>query len=141
MHAPESRPDAGPADAAAPRVEIDPVCGMKVNPDAARGGSHEHAGKTYYFCNPRCRERFAAEPERFLKARVEHDAPHGHTEHTDHGRGHGHAYGHGDRERADALSIEYTCPMHPEVVQMGPGACPICGMALEPKNAAHAPRD
>jgi len=44
----------------------DPVCGMMVNPAAARGGSHEHKGNTYYFCNPRCRERFAADPEKYL---------------------------------------------------------------------------
>jgi Cu+-exporting ATPase len=45
---------------------VDPVCGMKVRPGTARGGSHEHAGQTYYFCNPKCRERFKAEPERYL---------------------------------------------------------------------------
>ena len=50
------------------RLQTDPVCGMKVDPATARGGSHEHAGKTYWFCNPRCRERFAADPEHWLKA-------------------------------------------------------------------------
>ncbi|HKY38175.1 MAG TPA: YHS domain-containing protein [Polyangiaceae bacterium] len=45
---------------------IDPVCGMTVNPSAARGGSHTHEGQTYYFCNPRCRERFAANPGQYL---------------------------------------------------------------------------
>ena len=44
----------------------DPVCGMMVDPAAARGGSHAHNGKTYFFCNPRCRERFAADPEKYL---------------------------------------------------------------------------
>ena len=48
----------------------DPVCGMMVDPATARGGSAEHAGKTYYFCNPRCRERFLASPERYLTAPV-----------------------------------------------------------------------
>ena len=47
--------------------ETDPVCGMKVDPATARGGSHQHAGKTYWFCNPRCRERFAADPEHWLE--------------------------------------------------------------------------
>jgi Cu+-exporting ATPase len=45
---------------------VDPVCGMKVNPATARGGSFEHAGHTYHFCNPKCRERFAADPEKYL---------------------------------------------------------------------------
>ncbi len=49
-------------------AETDPVCGMKVDPATARGGSHEHAGKDHWFCNPRCRERFAADPEHWLKA-------------------------------------------------------------------------
>ena len=47
-------------------MQIDPVCGMKVEPATARGGSFEHKGTTYYFCNPRCKERFQAEPEKFL---------------------------------------------------------------------------
>ena len=52
------------------RLETDPVCGMKVDPATAKGGSHAHAGKTYWFCNPRCRERFAANPlDRPLDAR------------------------------------------------------------------------
>ena len=50
------------------RLQTDPVCGMKVDPATARGGKHEHAGQTYWFCNPRCRDRFAADPEHWLKA-------------------------------------------------------------------------
>jgi Cu+-exporting ATPase len=87
----------------------DPVCGMTVDPAAARGGSHEHAGHTYYFCNPRCRERFAAEPARYLAPPPSTPEP-GPT---------------------DDVGV-YTCPMHPEVRKRGPGSCPICGMALEP---------
>ncbi|PCC68525.1 Cu+-exporting ATPase [Nannocystis exedens] len=100
---------AAPESFLAPRPAapaIDPVCGMTVDPAAARGGHHAHAGRTYYFCNPRCREKFAAAPESFLAPRP---AP------------------------AEVPGGEYTCPMHPEVVQVGPGTCPICGMALEPK--------
>jgi Cu+-exporting ATPase len=82
----------------------DPVCGMSVDPHAAKHRA-EHAGKTWYFCSGRCRERFVAAPERFLG---EHQAP-----------------------PVDAGAI-YTCPMHPEVRQVGPGDCPKCGMALEP---------
>src|SRR5499427_2548647 len=90
---------------------IDPVCGMRVNLEDAR---HRFAyrGEEYFFCSGRCRERFAAEPEKFLKPKpAEPDAPEG--------------------------SI-YTCPMHPEVRQVGPGSCPICGMALEPLVASLA---
>jgi Cu+-exporting ATPase len=91
-------------------VAADPVCGMEVDPQAARGGSAEHAGTTYYFCNPRCREKFVADPLKYVA------------------------------KRADAALTEpalagatYVCPMHPEVRQEGPGACPKCGMALEPE--------
>ena len=62
-------------------------------------------GQTYYFCSAGCRAKFAADPDRFLSDRVPEPA------------------------RPDAV---YTCPMHPEVRQVGPGSCPICGMALEP---------
>ncbi|MCY1059234.1 heavy metal translocating P-type ATPase [Nannocystis sp. SCPEA4] len=90
-----------------PAPVLDPVCGMTVDPATARGGRHTHAGQTYYFCNPRCRDKFAAAPEQFLAPRpVPAPAQQG---------------------------VEYTCPMHPEIVQIGPGTCPICGMALEPK--------
>jgi Cu+-exporting ATPase len=70
-------------------------------------GQVEHKGQTYYFCNESCLEQFKADPERFLQPSAAPSAP----------------------ARTD---IEYTCPMHPEVRQWGPGACPICGMALEP---------
>lgn len=82
----------------------DPVCGMTVEPEDA-AGAVEHAGKRYYFCNPHCVERFRENPERFLHPRPAAPAQ---------------------------MDVEYTCPMHPEVRQMGPGSCPKCGMALEP---------
>ena len=87
----------------------DPVCGMKVNPATAK---HRFAyqGQEYLFCGGRCRERFEAEPEKYLKPR-EAEPP------------------------APAGTI-YTCPMHPEVRQEGPGSCPICGMALEPEQVS-----
>ncbi len=84
----------------------DPVCGMMVNPHTAKH-RHEHHGHTYYFCNPKCREKFIADPEKYLA-------------------------GEARKEDVPAGTI-YTCPMHPEVRQVGPGACPICGMALEPE--------
>ncbi|MDH2383727.1 heavy metal translocating P-type ATPase [Bradyrhizobium sp. CER78] len=88
---------------------IDPVCGMKVNPATAK---HRFSckGEEYLFCSGRCRERFEAEPEKYLKPR-EAEPP------------------------APAGTI-YTCPMHPEVRQVGPGSCPICGMALEPEQVS-----
>jgi len=90
----------------------DPVCGMDVTPGEAAGGRAEHAGTTYWFCNPGCRERFIADPARYLHP--PEPAP----------------VVPGPRPGQDPRI--YTCPMHPEVRQVGPGSCPKCGMALEP---------
>ena len=79
---------------------------MKVKPEAAKGRS-EYQGKTYYFCSVKCKTKFDADPISFLKPQ---SAP----------------------KKVEAQDVEYTCPMHPEIRQMGPGTCPICGMALEP---------
>ncbi|PSM31975.1 heavy metal translocating P-type ATPase [Haliangium sp. UPWRP_2] len=112
------------ADASSAQV-TDPVCGMKVDPKQARGGQHSYQGTTYYFCNPKCQARFAADPERYLTpaASHEHPQPAG-------ARPSGSAPA--PSAPADASAI-YTCPMHPEVRQLGPGTCPKCGMALEPE--------
>ena len=83
----------------------DPVCGMNVVAGQTPGGSANHGGTTYWFCSPTCREKFVAEPHRYVAPPPAAPAP------TD-----------------DRL---YTCPMHPEVRQRGPGSCPQCGMALE----------
>ena len=95
------------AASAAPTV-IDPVCGMQVDPLTT---SHHasHASVDYHFCSARCRERFISEPGKF--AFPESAAP---------------------GAAAPAGTI-YTCPMHPQIRQEGPGTCPICGMALEPE--------
>jgi Cu+-exporting ATPase len=89
----------------------DPVCGMQVSGDSPH--RHAHGGVTYRFCGEGCRERFAADPTRYLEpaaaASSAAEAP---------------------------AATRYTCPMHPEVVQEAPGSCPICGMALEPLVAA-----
>ncbi|WP_425249093.1 heavy metal translocating P-type ATPase [Bradyrhizobium brasilense] len=98
--------DTPPAEAA---FAIDPVCGMKVNPATAKH-RFSYQGEEYLFCSGRCRERFEADPEKYLKPREE-EPP------------------------APAGTI-YTCPMHPEVRQVGPGSCPICGMALEPEQVS-----
>ena len=105
---------------------IDPVCGMSILPSRA-AGHVEHEGRTYYFCSASCMRRFQDTPDAFLGgAREAHearaDAP-------------SHAPGH---RTPDAR--EYTCPMDPEIRQAGPGACPKCGMALEPVSPAPATR-
>jgi Cu+-exporting ATPase len=87
-------------------VAIDPVCGMRVNRATAEH-RFTYKGQEYLFCGGRCRERFAAEPEKFVGRR--------------------------EPEPAAAVGAIYTCPMHPEIRQVGPGSCPICGMALEPE--------
>jgi Cu+-exporting ATPase len=87
----------------------DPVCGMTILPaDAA--GTVEHDGHRYHFCSDACLQRFRANPAEFV----------GGTKPT-------------PMTGSDA-EVEYTCPMHPEIRQKGPGSCPICGMALEPVN-------
>ncbi len=86
---------------------IDPVCGMTVDPHTTTLRA-EHNGHTYYFCNPSCRTKFIANPAKYL----------------------------GPREPEPVIEgAIYTCPMHPEIRQEGPGSCPICGMALEPEIA------
>jgi Cu+-exporting ATPase len=91
----------------------DPVCGMRVDPTRA-AATVTHAGTLRYFCSTGCAEKFRADP-----ARYEHDAP--------------------PAPSGDPSAI-YTCPMHPEVRQQGPGSCPLCGMALEPVDPG-APED
>jgi P-type Cu+ transporter len=100
--------------------QIDPVCGMTVDPDRA-AGRHEHAGRTYLFCGKSCLERFKADPEKYLKPEEKQpsDVP---------------LPAPGPVKHSDAI---YTCPMHPEIRQEGPGSCPKCGMALEPEMPSH----
>src|ERR1700733_586208 len=88
-------------------VARDPVCGMTVNP-ATSQHRFAYRGETFHFCCAGCRGKFAADPEKYLDTNKPQDrapVPEGTT---------------------------YTCPMHPEIRQVGPGSCPICGMALEP---------
>lgn len=88
----------------------DPVCGMAVTPDAA-AGALVHAGRTYLFCSAHCLAKFRAEPGKFLAC-------------------------HAAASPRQASTARYTCPMHPQIVQQGHGSCPICGMDLEPVDAA-----
>ena len=88
----------------------DPVCGMSVDPHTAEHRS-QHAGKSWYFCSSRCQSKFEDDPEKYLgekSAEAETVAP----------------------------GTMYTCPMHPEIRQQGPGDCPICGMGLEPEEVS-----
>ncbi|MBP9110597.1 MAG: heavy metal translocating P-type ATPase, partial [Pyrinomonadaceae bacterium] len=87
---------------------VDPVCGMTVEPETS-AGKYDLGGETYYFCSTGCLNKFKQNPASFLQEKKEKILG------------------------AESLGVEYTCPMHPEIVQIGPGSCPKCGMALEPK--------
>jgi P-type Cu+ transporter len=98
----------GPAAADDAGAVKDPVCGMTVDPHTAKHRA-QHNGHPYYFCSNGCRTKFEADPTRYLDPAS-------------------------DAAKAEPVpqGTIYTCPMHPEVLQVGPGVCPICGMALEP---------
>ncbi len=86
----------------------DPVCKMIVKPDSA-AASYDYSGKTFYFCAVNCQKKFRQNPAHFLDPKTKPQSMTG-----------------------DSNEGKYTCPMDPEIVQTGPGSCPICGMALEP---------
>ena len=100
-----------------PAGAIDPVCGMTVDPEHS-AGAVEYEGRKYYFCSKGCVAKFQADPEKYLHPEAKPEAM--------------------DDTPANA---EYTCPMHPEVRQIGPGSCPKCGMALEPATLTLATLD
>src|SRR6516225_3085821 len=117
-HQPENSTHMGPEQhhvhhrAAPSAVTVtDPVCGMAVDPDP-RTTQHTASkdGRIYYFCTSGCRDKFLASPAKFLTPKNEHT------------------------RLGPEMGI-YTCPMHPQIRQAGPGFCPICGMALEPVEA------
>src|SRR5690242_4981020 len=95
----------------------DPVCGMTVHPSTA-AGSTEYDGRTWYFCSPSCQRKFENDPQSFAGPPATKPAP-----------------------APAPAGTGYTCPMHPEIVRDGPGNCPICGMALEPRVATGAEED
>ena len=98
-----------PGDGAAEAAQTmrDPVCGMTVDPHKTQHRA-SHAGHTYYFCSAGCKAKFEADPHRYLQPEQAKQTP-------------------------VPEGAIYTCPMHPEIRQQGPGSCPICGMALEPE--------
>jgi Cu+-exporting ATPase len=106
------RGSAGPAGS--PDRVKDPVCGMMVDPKVAKFHA-AHGGERYFFCSQRCHDKFVAEPSRYL---AQEDAV--------------------PEKPPVPPGVIYTCPMHPQIRQMGPGHCPICGMALEPETATAA---
>ncbi|MGK2873072.1 MAG: heavy metal translocating P-type ATPase [Alphaproteobacteria bacterium] len=106
---------AGAAAVAPGDMAKDPVCGMQVRIEGAKHTALHH-GQNYYFCSSRCEEKFQSDPAHYASG------------------------AHVPAENSAAGS-EYTCPMHPEVRQTGPGNCPICGMALEPVNVSASPTE
>ena len=98
--------EAAPAAAGPDTHVTDPVCGMTVDPSTSKHRL-DHGGQTFHFCSAGCRAKFAAGPDSYLKPAVTAAPP----------------------AKPGAI---YTCPMHPQIRQAGPGSCPICGMALEP---------
>jgi len=105
----------------------DPVCGMTVDP-ARAAGKYEYEGTTYYFCNPRCLEKFQAEPQKYLSAQPNIEHMHAHASVAP-----AKLPSAPEKSQPDDKSTDYICPMDPEVRQKGPGPCPKCGMALEPE--------
>ncbi len=95
-------------------LKHDPVCGMTVNAETTPDQA-SYQGQTYYFCCAGCRTKFIADPQRYLDKR--------------------------SAARVAPAAAIYTCPMHPEIRQAGPGACPICGMALEPETGGGNDRE
>lgn len=93
-HHTPARQSGPPVAEAARATERDPVCGMDVDPAAPRGGTTSHEGNPYFFCSPKCREKFVTDPSKYLVARPMEQAPAG---------------------------ARWTCPMHPQVVKDGPG--------------------
>jgi Cu+-exporting ATPase len=111
-----------------PPKQKDPVCGMMVAPEKA-AAKVEHEGQTYYFCSKRCAERFSTEPEKYLAAPEAAGMDHAKTRAE---RGAMQDTATAPSSDAGEKKVRYTCPMHPEIVRLAPGSCPICGMALEP---------
>ncbi len=114
-HPDASRPEVHGSPGPGPTA-VDPVCGMtvSVNPDTR---SERFGGQEFHFCSDKCQKRFQADPWFYASGRS------------------------GGRKMAGAAKVQYTCPMHPEIIRDAPGACPICGMALEPMVPSDEPSE
>ncbi|HEX2704560.1 MAG TPA: heavy metal translocating P-type ATPase [Candidatus Lustribacter sp.] len=117
-------------------MATDPVCGMSVDPAGPLVA--EHDGRTFHFCSEHCRARFVADPGRYTGAAVprhQGEPSHSHQQEEPDQHQHQHQHQHAPEPQGSGEPggevAQYTCPMHPEIRQPGPGACPICGMALE----------
>ena len=110
-----TNPTTLPAD---PVSVIDPVCGMTITQQKSKG-HEEYLGKTYYFCGLSCVAKFHADPARYVNKKP-NAVESGTTAQI-------------DKPAQMTKQVEYTCPMHPEIIRDKPGPCPICGMALEPR--------
>jgi P-type Cu+ transporter len=119
-------------------TRIDPVCGMTVDP-ATAAGKFDYEGETYYFCNPNCLRKFSSDPQGYLNKAPQFAAM-GQPMVQLGGRSGSAPVLATAKPQTETRTVregaEYTCPMDPEVNQIGPGACPICGMALEPRVVA-----
>src|ERR1700704_5344918 len=138
--------------AVSPRTGIDPVCGMIVDLDHPQGGKVIYQGREIGFCSPSCKAKFQADPQRYPgnnKAPTVEEPP-----------GEGWGGRRASEVEADrpgpcprcglalepasplpATRVEWTCPMHPQIVRSEPGFCPICGMALEPRTVTFEERN
>src|SRR5262249_20184958 len=129
----------------------DPVCGMDVNPKTS-SSQYEFEGQTYHFCCVHCREKFAREPEKFVRPPVRSGEKQGHVVDSE-GKSTCPMHPEVRQKKAGscpkcgmaleppkpsppAAKTEYVCPMHPQIVRAAAGSCPICGMALEPRSVA-----
>jgi Cu+-exporting ATPase len=139
MHSCHTPQPLDPAPGPASEAAIDPVCGMTVKPGGAHNGRYQD--RDVHFCSASCKRKFEAEPAKYASKQkaertdlrrdgADHDGhQHSHAEQHEHGHTHGH---HATPAKHTGGSDLYTCPMHPEVQQHGPGHCPKCGMGLEP---------
>jgi Cu+-exporting ATPase len=116
--------DHSPANASNVKAIKDPVCGMIVDPKTSKGGSAIFENHTYYFCSEKCRTKFQLNPGQYLVKSPEIQSSKAAA-----------------NKKPGSMDVEYTCPMHPQIRKIGPGSCPICGMALEPLNFSDQPED
>jgi Cu+-exporting ATPase len=123
------------------KLERDPVCGMNVNPETAKH-IREHDSKNYFFCCASCANKFQADPDKYLKLPPKSEEKSGGlvTLVAPAVPSASHIHGHDHNKSLKQATVAYVCPMCPEVRETKPGACPSCGMALEPETPIAATR-